>query len=222
MRDRLKLVVFDLDGTLLDSIQTIVEGIRTCWDALGFPEVEAEQVRDIIGLPWEQGVELLMPGAGEKEVSLIRSYYSQLARGRPSPPPLFDGAQDVLDSLANSDCLLAIVTSRSRNRLDELMARNGLDGRFASVMTTDDGPGKPDPFLVVRAMDEAGTIPVDTVMIGDSTYDMGAGSAAGAGTIGVSWGVHRPEQLRSAGALKIATRFDQLHQMVDDILDGRQ
>lgn len=220
MTDRLKLAAFDLDGTLLDSIPSIVAGVSACWEALGFPEVAPDEIRNIIGLPWERSIELLMPGAGPDEVALIRGYYSEVAQGKrsaPNRPPetLFPGVVELLDALEADGYVLAIVTSRSSNRLHELIDRNGLDGRFVSVKTADQGPGKPNPYLLHEAMREAGVEADDTVMIGDTTYDVLTARNAGTGAIGVTWGVHPAEELHGAGAHHVADEMETLPGFID-------
>ena len=221
MTDRLKLVAFDLDGTLLDSISSIIEGVRACWSALGFPEADPEQIKRIIGLPWERGVEILLPGAGEREVAMVQKYHAEIARGDREPPDrppetMFPGVSSLLDSLEADGYLLAIVTSRSNRRILELVG--GLEGRFVSVQTADRGPGKPNPFLLDSAMREAGVDTEDTVMVGDTVYDVQTALNAGTGAIGVTWGVHPAEDLRSAGAHRVASSFDQLRSGIDDLL----
>ena len=224
MTDRLKLVAFDLDGTLLDSISSIVEGVRACWAALGFPEAEPERIQRIIGLPWERGVEILMPGAGEREVAMVKEYHAEIARGDRAPPDrppeeMFPGAAALLDSLEADGYLLALVTSRSDRRIHELI--DGLDGRFVSIQTADRGPGKPNPFLLDSAMKEAGVDAGDTAMVGDTIYDVQTAMNAGTGAIGVTWGAHPAENLRSAGAHRVASSFEQLRDDIEDLLrDG--
>ncbi len=217
---RLRLAAFDLDGTLLDSIPAITEGVRICWEALGFPEVETRAIRSIIGLPWEEGVRKLMPGAGPREVRMIQDYYAAIVRGerpRPPRPPerIFPGVESLLDRLEAEGYLLAIVTSRSSRRLPELLSRNGLADRFVSVQTADLGPGKPNPHLLLQAMRIAGVETHDTVMIGDTIYDVQAGVNAGTPAIGVSWGVHGEVELREAGAGAVAHAIEDLFDLVE-------
>ncbi len=214
------LVAFDLDGTLLDSIPSLVAGVAACWEALGFPEIEPDRIRRIIGLPWERGVGILMPGAGKREVEMVRRYQAEIGRGerpRPPRPPerLFSGAPELLDGLEAEGYRLALVTSRSGRRIGEILARAGLDGRFVSVQTADLGPGKPDPFPLRRAMRDAGTGRADTVMIGDTVYDIETALNAGAGAVGVTWGVHAAGELRAAGAHGIADGFGDLPGLVE-------
>jgi phosphoglycolate phosphatase len=222
MTDRLKLAAFDLDGTLLDSIPSIIIGVGACWDALGFPEASPDRIRNIIGLPWEQSIEQLMPGAGAREVAMIKEYHAEIARGEraaPERPPetIFPGAIDVLDQLEDNGYVLAIVTSRSNRRFQDLIDQAGLAGRFVSVKTADQGPGKPNPFLLNEAMREAGVTRDDTVMIGDTTYDVLTARNAGTGAVGVTWGVHPAEELHGAGAHHVTDRFEDLHDLIEGL-----
>ena len=200
MVGRTRLAAFDLDGTLLNSIPSIVIGVRTCWDALGFPKVSDDEIRNIIGLPWEESVQMLIPGAGAREVAMINEYHSEIARGERQPPnrppeEIFAGALETLDRFEADGYVLAIVTSRSNRRFHDMLEQAGLSGRFATVKTADLGPGKPDPYLLKQAMGDVGVAPEDTVMIGDTTYDLEMAHAAGVDAIGVSWGHHAVERL---------------------------
>ena len=224
MTERLKLAAFDFDGTLLDSIPSIILGVTACWKTLGFPDVTPDQIRNIIGLPWEQSVELLMPGAGPREVDMIHNYHSEIAQGLRQPPErppevLFPGVIELLDELEADGYLLAVVTSRSNRRFLELIDKTGLGGRFITVKTADQGPGKPNPFLLQAAMQEAGVDIADTVMIGDTTYDVMTGRNAGTGAIGVTWGVHPEDMLREAGAHHTADEFHELVELIDGLIE---
>jgi phosphoglycolate phosphatase len=210
----LRLAVFDLDGTLLDSANSIVTGVLDCWEVCGFPMPDSEQVRRIIGLPWDQSVRLLLPGAGDEEFALIGAYHDEIRRGERTRPHreegLFDGVIDLLDALEEVGYLLAIITSRSSGRLNELLDAQGIGNRFISLKTTDNGPGKPNPFLMNQTLSETGVNREETVMIGDTTFDMLMARSAGTSAIGVSWGVHERDELQEAGALYVV---DAMHEL---------
>jgi phosphoglycolate phosphatase len=212
--ERLRLAVFDLDGTLIDSAAAIVEAIRACWTACGFPEVEPDRIRRVIGLPWEDSVPMLLPGAGKRELDLIRAYYDDVAQGRRTAPPrdvtAFPGAHDALAALEADEVLLAIVTSRGNHRVHDILDRCGFAGRFVTVKTVDHGPGKPNPYLLREAMTEAGARPEETVMVGDTTYDILMAVNAGTASLGVSWGVHETHELIGAGAHRVVARFAEI------------
>lgn len=214
-RGSLRFAAFDLDGTLLDSAQSIVEGVFACWEACGFPAPDAEAVRRIIGLPWEESIVALIPGAGPREFEQIRSYYDDVRVGRRVRPErrevLFEGAREVLRALEAEDYVLGVVTSRSGHRLAELLEEHGISGHFVTVKTADMGPGKPNPYLLLQAMAEIGADREATVMIGDTTFDIEMAVAAGTGALGVSWGVHEVDELREAGAHRIVHSFADVH-----------
>jgi phosphoglycolate phosphatase len=218
MISRLRLAAFDLDGTLIDSTASIVDAICACWSACGFSDPDRMQVRRVIGLPWERSVPLLLPGSGAREIALIRAYYDEIARGERVAPPRrelpFPGACETLAALAEADTLLAIVTSRGNHRVHEILEACGISGHFLTVKTVDHGPGKPNPYLLREAMAEAGVEARDTVMVGDTTYDIQMARNAGTAAIGVSWGVHEPHELTSAGAHHVVAQFEEIPPLV--------
>jgi phosphoglycolate phosphatase len=223
--DRLRLAVFDLDGTLIDSASSIVEGITACWKACGFPELDPEQARRVIGLPWDQSMQVLLPGSGERELGMIRAYYDDVAAGRRAPPPrrepAFPGACEALAALADAGVLLAIVTSRGNHRVHDILSACGIAGHFLTVKTVDHGPGKPNPFLLLQAMAEAGVSGDQTVMVGDTTYDILMARNARTAAVGVDWGVHPPHELEAAGANRVVTRFEEIPPLVHELTGGR-
>jgi len=220
----LRFAVFDLDGTLLDSAQSIVTGVLACWEYCGFPEPERRAVQRIIGLPWEDGIRTLIPGAGEREFKMVRDYHDRVARGELTRPPrneaLFPGARAVLDRLEADGYVLGIVTSRGNRRLQELLESQGIAHRFATLKTVDHGPGKPNPFLLLQAIAEVGGANAQTVMIGDTTFDIEMARNAGTAAIGVSWGVHEVHELEAAGAHRVVGLFDQLPPAIAALVAG--
>lgn len=222
----LRFVAFDLDGTLIDSAATIVANVIACWQACGFPEPAPEDVKRIIGLPWEESVKALLPGAGAAEFASIKAYHEEVRQGvRPRPPRSespFPGALETLARLEQHDYLIGLVTSRSNHRLSELLEAQGFGGKFVTLKTPDMGPGKPNPHLLIEAMDELGVARDRTVMVGDTTFDVLMARNAGASAVGVSWGVHSVEDLTAAGAHRIADAFDDLPSMVEALTGLRR
>jgi phosphoglycolate phosphatase len=223
---RLRLAVFDLDGTLLDSAASIVEGVRACWEACGFPEADPTAIRRVIGLPWDESIQTLLPGAGPAEFAMVRAYHDEIARGeRPRPSRvadqvLFPGAAETLRALEEDGFLLSIITSRSYARLRDLLDDQGIADHFVLLRTVDHGPGKPAPDLMHQTLAETGVEAADTVMIGDTIYDIQMARNAGTHAIGVSWGVHEPHELTEAGAHHVAEAFEELHPAVDRLTGG--
>jgi phosphoglycolate phosphatase len=217
----LRFAAFDLDGTLIDSAGSIVDGVLACWADCGFPEIDPEDARRIIGLPWDASVLSLLPGAGEAEFAKIRSYYDDVRSGKKTRPPIretaFDGAHEILDVLEEQGYLLGLVTSRSGGRLQELLESHNLETRFLIHKTADMGPGKPNPHLLLEAMSDLGVDHANTVMIGDTTFDIMMAVNAGVGSVGVSWGVHEVHELHDAGAHHVVEGFHELPPILDTL-----
>lgn len=223
MSDPLRFAAFDFDGTLVDSAQSIVDGVSACWVACGFPEPDPEAVRRIIGLPWEESIRTLLPGAGDREFAMIRGYHDEVARGvrqRPATSEdLFPGVLETLDLLEAAGFVLGIVTSRNTRRLVHLLEKHGIAHRFVTVRTPDHGPGKPAPDLLFQAMAEVGAEKARTVMIGDTTFDILMACNAGTASVGVSWGVHPSDELLEAGAGCIIDAFHELPDAIDRVTE---
>jgi phosphoglycolate phosphatase len=126
----------------------------------------------------------------------------------------------MLDAVEEAGFLLAIITSRPGHRLAEVLETQNLARRFVSLKTADDGPGKPSPYLMLRTLSETGVDPQNAVMIGDTTFDILMASNAGTASIGVSWGVHGPDELRDAGAHQVAETMDDLLPVMDRLTRG--
>jgi phosphoglycolate phosphatase len=222
--DSLRFAAFDLDGTLIDSAATIVDGVIACWEACGFDRPDRNAVRRVIGLPWEESIRELLPGSGEAEFAAIRNYHEEVRSGVRERPPAtissFPGAHEVLDRLEAEGYLLGIVTSRSGHRLHELLEEQGLANRFQTYKTADLGPGKPNPHLLLEAMSDLGVDADRTVMIGDTTFDILMAVNAGTSAIGVSWGVHETHELDEAGAHRIIETFDELPPALETLVSG--
>ncbi len=199
-----RLAVFDCDGTLVDSQHSIVACMAAAFAAAGLAAPTAEAVRRVVGLPLAASVERLCPTLGatecERVAELYKQAFTEMRRGDPIDEPLFPGMRELLDALEGEGVLLGVATGKGRRGLRVTLEHHGLLGRFATLQTADDAPGKPHPEMLRRAMAETGAEPAATAMIGDTTYDILMGLSAGTAAIGVAWGYHPPEELRAAGA----------------------
>jgi phosphoglycolate phosphatase len=207
-----KLIVFDVDGTLVDSEDLIVAAQRAAFLAHGLEPPTRERSLSIVGLSLVQAMRVLVPD-GPAE-SLAEGYKTAFQRLRADPAyrePLFPGAAEILAELSGRDeVVLGIATGKSRRGVAHLLARHGWERVFATIQTADDHPSKPHPAMLEQALAETGAAPRDSVMIGDSTFDMAMARAAGIGAVGVSWGYHRPEALRETGAEAIVGSYREL------------
>lgn len=203
----LKLVIFDVDGTLVDSQADILASMAAAFASEGLDAPSREAVLGIVGLSLPVAIARLRPEAEpaqtDRMVEAYKDAYIGLrVAGGPEASPLFPGIPALLDRLsARDDLLLGIATGKSRRGLTALLEGHGLSRRFVTTQVADDHPSKPHPSMIFTALMEAGVEAADAVMIGDTSYDMDMARAAGVRGIGVTWGYHRPEALVAASAI---------------------
>ncbi|WP_113911125.1 HAD-IA family hydrolase [Roseovarius dicentrarchi] len=200
----LRLIIFDVDGTLVDSQGDIVASMHHAFAELGAPAPQRAAITRIIGLSLHAAMARLAPeldaGAHDALVEgYKRSYMSLRAQaGAAQSSPLYPGTRDMLEALAaRDDLLLGVATGKSRRGLDKLLEGHGLTGMFITQQVADHHPSKPHPAMLHAALSETGSNAADAVMIGDTTYDMDMARAAGLRSIGVEWGYHPAADLRA-------------------------
>ena len=221
----LKLAVFDVDGTLVDSEYTIVRAMTEAWrrSDLGIPM--PQDVRRIIGLSLTDAVAALIPWAPRATQRALAESYSEAWRSFSFLPesidPLFPGVVPALDKLENDGWILGIATGKSRRGLMSVLEGNELTGRFMTMQTADDNPGKPHPAMLLRAAAAVGVPLERVVMIGDTAYDMEMAKAAKTMSVGVSWGYHTLDDLKNAGADVILDSFDELPDTLNGLLANK-
>lgn len=180
----------------------ICAAMDQAYAAHGLPCPPRERILSIVGLSLAEAFAQL--GGGEASVALAESYktaFFGLRQSRENMEPLFPGARAAIDALvARSDMRLGIATGKSRRGLNAVLSHHDLLTHFPIIQTADDAPSKPHPAMVQAAMRQAGIGPQDTVVIGDTVYDIAMARAAGARAIGVSWGYHPAADLRHEGA----------------------
>ncbi|MCP4207148.1 MAG: HAD-IA family hydrolase [Shimia sp.] len=202
---RLKLVIFDVDGTLVDSQGLIIEAMNLAFEGEGLTPPSREETLSIVGLSLDVAMFKLMPEADAAlRARLVKGYkqgYMQrrAESGVAQSSPFFAGARDVLERLrTQEDVLLGVATGKSRRGLDKLIEGHALDGFFVTTQVADDHPSKPHPSMITTALAETGVDSRDAVMIGDTSYDMEMAAAAGVAGIGVGWGYHARDALSAA------------------------
>ncbi|PCJ71594.1 MAG: haloacid dehalogenase [Rhodobiaceae bacterium] len=210
-----KLVVFDCDGTLVDSQHMIVAAMDRAFDVHSLPKLPRAQVLSIVGLSLQEAITALLPEENAATITLVQESYRQAffhLREDPSlHEPLFPGAREALTALAErDDILLGVATGKSRRGLRSILELHDLKGMFATLQTADDHPSKPHPAMLLQAMTETGVAAGDTVIIGDTSFDMVMGVEAGVRPIGVSWGYHKSYELTEHGAVHVLEQFDEL------------
>lgn len=193
---RFELIVFDWDGTLMDSEARIVACLRAAFAALELEAPSREAARDIIGLGLEEAMHRLVPGIKSNQLAdLIHAYRREFLVSNQTPSVLFPGAQELLAWLADSGYRLAVATGKSRVGLDKALRETGLVEIFHATRCADETFSKPHPQMLLELMDELGARASETLMIGDTEYDMQMAANAGASALAVSYGVHAPERL---------------------------
>lgn len=209
-----RFIVFDVDGTLVDSQHTVVHCMSAAFVAHGLPAPAAAAIRATIGLKLDIAIASLLPEPERsRALQLVEGYRAAFFALQDSPEhdePLFPGTLEMLDALAHPEIFLGIATGKNRRGLVRVLARHGLAPRFHNLKTADDGPGKPHPHLLLAAMAEVGAEPQQTVMVGDTTYDIEMARAAGCLAVGVNWGNHEEARLKDAGAHCVIGHFSQL------------
>jgi phosphoglycolate phosphatase len=208
------LVIFDVDGTLVDSQNLIVEAQAETFRRHGLPPPSREKTLSLVGLSLVPTFAALVgeDGPVDDMVATYRTVFSDIIFNEPGrKEPLFPGAAALIDELHRTDGFaLALATGKSRRGVARVFDHYGWHGVFASIQTADTNASKPDPEMLFNALAETGFEPTDAVFIGDTSFDMQMGRAAGIEPWGVCWGYHRPEALIEAGATCLFSSTDDL------------
>ena len=221
MARRWPLIVFDWDGTLMDSTQHIVDAALRAIADLGLEPRSPEAVRSIIGLGLKESWASLYPGSGEVDFTAFTSVYrghffsEDLYRST-----LYPGVVAVLEELRSRGYSLAVATGKGRPGLDRDLNRTGL-GRFFSVTrTADESRSKPNPDMLLDILRRTGSPPDQALVVGDTEFDVEMARRAGSPALGISWGAHPPERLRRAGVLGLLEDIAELPDWLDGPVDG--
>lgn len=200
----LRLAIFDCDGTLVDSQRSIVDAMFEALDghAISLPDEQA--VIRVVGLPLERAIAILVPDADGPLCAELAEQYKQsffrMRQGGAVHEPLFPGVLETIERLEDEGWLLGIATGKAYRGLKATLSTHGILERFVTRQTADVARGKPHPEMILRAMSETGVERQNTVMIGDTTFDMEMAVSAGTRAIGVGWGYHDEDELLEAGA----------------------
>ncbi|MBA2466610.1 MAG: HAD-IA family hydrolase [Sphingomonas sp.] len=205
-----RLAILDCDGTLVDSGGSIYRALAEAFAEHDMALPPAQTCRQVIGLSLIEAMQMLVPQAtAEDHAKLSETYkvkFFQARAGGRVEEPLFDGIAELLDTLAADGWLLAVATGKSDRGLRHCLESHGITARFVSLQTADRHPSKPHPSMALEAMADAGAAPDSTIVIGDTSFDMGMARAAGATGIGAGWGYHDDRELLAGGALAVAQR----------------
>lgn len=210
---QVKVVIFDWDGTLVDSVEHIADSLHQAATELGYPALEREAYRDIIGLGMVEALEALYPGINQEQMNAIREGYARYFFAKVTTPQnVFAGMAEVLADLRAGGRGCAVATGKSRRGLDGALVSSGLGPHFDLTRCADETRSKPDPAMLHDIIRHYGIQPAEAVMIGDTRYDMDMAQRIGMPAIGVEWGVHKRDVLG----------LYQPHAVVDTVTDLRE
>jgi phosphoglycolate phosphatase len=221
----MKLVIFDCDGTLVDSQHMIVAAMSQAYRAHGLPVPQCEVLLSVVGLSLVEAFAKLGEGREAFPAESLADHYRDAfhaMRGPGAPvEPLYPGAAEAIAELAQrGDVVLGVATGKSQRGVRLVLGHHGLLEHFITIKTADDAPSKPHPEMVLAAMQDAGAEPENTIVVGDTAYDMEMARAAGASGIGVAWGYHPRAALESAGAVAVIECFANLVPTLDSIWEA--
>ena len=213
--------MFDFDGTLVDSQHVIIASVRAAFAQWDLPVPSDAAIRGIVGLRLVEGLARLAPDLDSaRHEALAQAYRDRFSLTQADAAlreVLFPGVPDMLTALAGAGLTLGIATGKSLRGLTAGLERHGLTALFTTLQTGDVPPGKPHPAMLLRAIAAAGVTPADTVMIGDTSFDMAMAKAAGMTAIGVAWGYHDRAELIAEGADLVADHPSDLVRLLEGL-----
>lgn len=196
----MRLILWDVDGTLVDSQADIIGAMNEAFARCGLPPPSREQTLSIVGLSLPVAMAHLAPDQDADALAeAYKDSYAASRLGGQQQAVLYPGISEILQDLHQEpDTLMGVATGKSKRGLDGLIQAHDLGQFFVTLQCADFHPSKPDPSMVLTAMDEAGVTPEQTIMVGDTTYDMDMAQSANVRRIGVTWGYHDAEMLAGA------------------------
>lgn len=216
------LVIFDCDGTLVDSQHNITSAMAYAFRSQGLAVPPTHEILGGVGLSLSEAFARLAPDIPpDTRRALAERYRAAFAEGplERGAEPLYPGISRTIENLAaRRDIALGIATGKSRRGVARVLQQEGWTHHFQTVQTADTHPSKPHPSMLLAAMTDAGVATDRTVMIGDTTFDIAMAKSAAVGAIGVGWGYHAPERLRLAGAHALVTTGEDLEAAILELL----
>lgn len=211
-----KLVIFDWDGTLIDSVEHIADSLHQAATDLGFPALERAAYRDIIGLGLVEALEQLYPGIGPDDIQQMREGYARyFFKKQTSPQNVFEGMAQVVADIRGGGRGCSVATGKSRRGLEGALTSSGLGHHFEITRCADETRSKPDPLMLEEILAFYGHKPEEAVMVGDTRYDLEMAQRAGMPSIGVEWGVHKRDVLGQYNPHAVVSSVDELRRVLD-------
>lgn len=210
MGKRYDLIVFDWDGTVMDSTAVIAGSIQAACRDLDLPVPSDEDARHVIGLGLGQALRHAVPDAPESMYEPLAERYRHHFLAQDQTIPLFEGAHETIAELHEAGYWLGVATGKSRAGLERVLDASGLRSYFHATRTADQTFSKPHPAMLLELMDELAVAPDRTLMIGDTTHDVQLAQNAGVDVVAVGYGAHPPEHLQELAPLALVSDFAEL------------
>src|SRR5512135_2540326 len=210
MTKRYDLIVFDWDGTVMDSTAIIADSIQQACRDLNLPVPDDDTARHVIGLGLMQALRYAVPNAPEEMYEQLVARYRHHFLARHDTIPLFDQARETIIELHDAGYQLAVAIGKNRNGLDRALEATQMGGYFHATRTADRTFSKPHPAMLEEIMDELDVPPERTLMIGDTTHDLQMAINAGVDAVGVTHGAHPEDQLRELKPVALLNDFAEL------------
>jgi len=211
MAENFDLIVFDWDGTLMDSAARIVASLQAAGDDLGLPAKTDQECRNVIGLGMQEAIqglhEVIEPGLIPRFTDRYRNHFLVSCS---QPEVLFDGVHSILQVLTQRQLWLGVATGKGRKGLDRVLQQTSCSRYFHSTRCADETLSKPDPMMLREIMDELGVRPEKTLMVGDTEYDLEMAQRAGTSALAVSYGAHDSERLLNYQPLACLNSVDEM------------
>ena len=207
-----KLVIFDWDGTLMDSVDRIVSSMQSAAKVVGLTVPSHEAAKQIIGLSIPEALKALFNGITDEQIEIMRLEYKyQYLEGDTTPTPLFNNAINLLTQLKENRKLLAVATGKGRDGLNRVLEVSETSTFFNTTRCAGEMPSKPDPTMLLSILDELNLAPHEAIMIGDTSHDLKMAQNAGIDSIGVTFGVHDREVLNQYNPKVVVDSLTELH-----------
>jgi len=206
-----KLVIFDWDGTLMDSIDHIVSSMQAAANVIGLVKPSNDEVKQIIGLSLPVALKTLFVDITDVQVAqMLAQYKSEYLTGDQTPTPLFDNARELLIQLQIQGKLLAVATGKGRTGLNRVLAASETAQYFDTTRCAGEMPSKPDPTMLNSILAELDVEPHEAIMIGDTSHDLSMAQNAGVPSIGVTFGVHSKDVLNQYNPIAVVDSIAEL------------
>jgi phosphoglycolate phosphatase len=215
MDSRIQCIVFDWDGTLMDSEAQIVSCLHAAIADLQLDPMDDDTVKNVIGLGLKEAIDTLVPGRDDRFHQSFVTYYRE-HWFRSDASSLFEGARETLEALKQRNLVLGVATGKARRGLEKVLGETGLSNYFDATRCADEAPSKPHPQMLLELMETLDVTPGQTVMVGDTEYDMEMATNAGAGKIAVSTGVHSEKRLQQHAPLVCLSRLTDIPAWLED------